>query len=176
MAADPGDIARGIIDASRYMVLGTADETGRPWTSPVYFANSGYAEFFWVSSPDATHSRNIAVRPQVSIVIFNSQVSIGTGQGVYMAAVAQEVTGAGLDRGIEVFSRRSLAHGGAALTREDVQAAAGFRLYLATAEEHSILANDGRPDHRIAAHVKGALRGVHARETGVIRIRSNLSV
>jgi pyridoxine/pyridoxamine 5'-phosphate oxidase len=153
MAEDPADVARGIIDANLYMVLGTADETGRPWTSPVYFANSGYAEFFWVSSPDAAHSRHIAVRPQVSIVIFNSQMPIGTGQGVYMRAVAQEVTGAEFDRGIEVFSRRSLAHGGAAWTREDLRAEAGLRLYRATAHDHSVLAKDGRPDHRIAAHV-----------------------
>ncbi len=153
MAEDPADIARGIIDANLYMVLGTADETGRPWASPVYFAHSGYAEFFWVSSPEAAHSRNIAVRPQVSIVIFDSQVPIGTGQGVYMAAGAQEVIGAELDRGLEIFSRRSLAHGDAAWTREDVQAEAGLRLYRATAQDHSILARDGRPDHRIAAHV-----------------------
>ncbi len=153
MGEDPGYIARGIINANLYMVLATADETGRPWTSPVYFANSDYAEFFWVSSPDAAHSRNIAVRPQVSIVIFNSQVPIGTGQGVYMSAMAREVTGAGLDRGIEVFSRRSLTHGGVAWTRDDVQAEAGLRLYQATAQDHSILAKDGRPDHRIAAHV-----------------------
>jgi pyridoxamine 5'-phosphate oxidase-like protein len=153
MAEDPADTARSIIDASLYMVLATADETGRPWASPVYFANSGYAEFFWVSSPEAAHSRNIAVRPQVSIVIFNSQVPMGTGQGVYMAAAAQEVTGAGLDRGLEVFSCRSLAHGGAAFTREDVEAEAGLRLYRAMAQDHSILANDGRPDHRIAAYI-----------------------
>src|SRR3982074_3066041 len=153
MAEDPADIARGIISASLYMVLATAYETGRSGASPVYFANSGYAEFFWVSSPDAAHSRNIAVRPQVSIVIFNSQVPIGAGQGVYMAAVAHEVTGAGLDRGLEVFSRRSLAHGGAAFTREDVQEEAGLRLYRATAQAHSILAQDARPDHRIAAYI-----------------------
>jgi hypothetical protein len=153
MAKDPGDLARSIINASLYMVLGTADETGRPWTSPVYFANSGYGEFFWVSSPEAAHSRNITMRPQVSIVIFNSQAPIGTGQGVYMPAVAREVTGAELDRGIEVFSRRSLAHGGVAWTPGDVQAEAGLRLYRATAQDHSILAKDGHPDHRIAAHI-----------------------
>jgi hypothetical protein len=67
---NPGTVARGTIDANLYMVIATADETGRPWASPVYFANSGYAEFFWVSSPAATHSRNIVVRPQVGIVIF----------------------------------------------------------------------------------------------------------
>jgi hypothetical protein len=147
MAKDPADTARSIIDASLYMVLATADETGRPWASPVYFANSGYTEFFWVSSPDTAHSRNIAARPQISMVIFDSQVPIGTGQGVYMAAVAQEAAGAALDRGLEVFSRRSLAHGGAAWTRKDVEALAGLRLYRATGQDHSILAKDGRPDY-----------------------------
>ena len=65
------------------------DAAGRPWVSPVYFAHAGFAEFFWVSSPDATHSRNIAARPEVGIVVFDSQVAIGTGQGVYMPAIAK---------------------------------------------------------------------------------------
>ena len=108
---DLGAIARGIIDANLYMVLGTADETGRPWVSPVYYAAAGYSEFFWVSSPEATHSRNIVARPQVSIVVFDSQVPIGTGQGVYMSAVAEKLEDDDLDRGIDVFSRRSEEHG-----------------------------------------------------------------
>lgn len=40
-----GAVARAIIDANRYMTLGTADETGLPWVSPVWFAPSGYSEF-----------------------------------------------------------------------------------------------------------------------------------
>jgi Pyridoxamine 5'-phosphate oxidase len=146
-----GAVVRGIIEDNQYMVLATADETGRPWASPVYFANSGYDEFFWVSSPAATHSRNIAVRPEVGIAIFDSRVPIGTGQGVYMAATAEEVTGDEVQRGIEVFSGRSLAHGGVAWTPEDVQEPGGLRLYRARATDHSILAKDGQPDHRIAA-------------------------
>jgi hypothetical protein len=151
--SSPGAVARNIIDASLYMVLGTADQTGRPWASPVYFANSGYAEFFWVSSPQATHSRNIAVRPEVGLVVFDSQAPIGTGQGVDMSAVAGEVTGADLERGIDVFSRRSLAHGGAPWAPDDVRGETGIRLYRATAAQHWILAKDGRPDHRIAADI-----------------------
>jgi hypothetical protein len=69
--------------------LAAADTAGRPWSSPVYFAHIGLTEFFWVSSPDATHSRNIAVRPEVGIVVFDSQAAIGTGQGVYMSAAAK---------------------------------------------------------------------------------------
>jgi len=141
-----------MIDASRYLVLATADGTGRPWSSPVYFAHDGYAEFFWVSAPEAAHSRNIAARPQVGIVIFDSHAPIGTGQGVYMSAVAEQVAGDDLTRGTETFSRRSLAHGGVKWTVEDVQAESGLRLYRAIPESYSILAKDGRPDHRIPVH------------------------
>ncbi|MFL6008223.1 MAG: pyridoxamine 5'-phosphate oxidase family protein [Rubrobacteraceae bacterium] len=31
------------------MTLGTADENGRPWVSPVYYALEGYVDFYWVS-------------------------------------------------------------------------------------------------------------------------------
>src|SRR5947207_13807830 len=98
-AAGPAaQTARDIIGASRYLVLATADEAGRPWSSPVYFAHIGLAEFFWVSSPDVTHSRNIAVRPEVGIVVFDSHVAIGAGQGVYRSAVAELLAGGGRAR------------------------------------------------------------------------------
>jgi nitroimidazol reductase NimA-like FMN-containing flavoprotein (pyridoxamine 5'-phosphate oxidase superfamily) len=149
----PGDVVREIVDANLYMVLATADETGRPWATPVYFANAGYTEFFWVSSPEATHSRNIARRPEVGIVIFDSRAAISTGQGAYMTAVAEAVAPEGIERGIDVFSRRSLAHGGVAWSPADVQTQgeSAIRLYRATTTAHSILAKDGRPDHRIPA-------------------------
>ena len=149
---DAAQTAADLIEASRYLVLATADEAGRPWSSPVYFAHLGFTEFFWVSSPDVTHSRNIAVRPEVGIVVFDSQAAIGTGQGAYMSAVAALVEDdAETARGIEAFSRRSLAHGGHEWTSEDVSPGAGMRLYRASADAHWILAKDGQPDHRIPA-------------------------
>jgi nitroimidazol reductase NimA-like FMN-containing flavoprotein (pyridoxamine 5'-phosphate oxidase superfamily) len=73
-------IAQDVIDRNRYLTLATADQTGQPWASPVWYAHTGYKEFFWVSSPDARHSRNIAARPQVSIVIFDSSLPPDTTQ------------------------------------------------------------------------------------------------
>lgn len=52
--------AQAIIDAYLYLVLATADGTGRPWNSPVYLAHDGYAEFFWVSAPEAASPANPA--------------------------------------------------------------------------------------------------------------------
>ncbi len=143
---DPAAVARAIIDANRYMVLATADASGRPWPSPVYYAPAGYREFYWVSAPDARHSRNLDARPEVSIVIFDSSSPVGAGEAVYMSASARELEADEREDGIAVFSRRSLEHGAEAWTRSDIEPPARLRLYRATAEEHYVL--DGR-DRRV---------------------------
>ncbi|MFL5978906.1 MAG: pyridoxamine 5'-phosphate oxidase family protein [Gaiellaceae bacterium] len=66
---DLAAIARSIVDANRFMVLGTADASGRPWVSPVWYALLSYREYVWVSRPGTRHSRNLAARPEVAIAI-----------------------------------------------------------------------------------------------------------
>jgi hypothetical protein len=136
---DLAALARAIIDVNLYMVLGTADASGEPWVSPVYYAPAGYREFFWISAPDARHSRNIAARREVGIVVFDSSVPIDTGQGVYMTARAELVESDDVPHGIELFSRRSLGHGGRPFTPNSVRAPAKHRLYRATAFDHYVL-------------------------------------
>jgi nitroimidazol reductase NimA-like FMN-containing flavoprotein (pyridoxamine 5'-phosphate oxidase superfamily) len=136
-------IARSIVDSNRYMTLGTADEDGVPWVSPVWYAPAGYREFFWVSSPDAKHSRNLAVRPQVAIVIFDSHRP-GGWQAVYMTAVGEEVADADVDEGIVVFTGRSEEQGLRPWTRDDVQAPARHRLFRAAVSEHFVLDDHDR--------------------------------
>lgn len=148
---DLGSIARTIIDSNLYMVLGTADETGQPWVSPVYFACTDYREFYWISSPKVKHSYNISIRPQISIVVFNSQVPAGTGQAVYMSAIAEEMTGVDFDRGLDIYNGRfsnPAEHGVRLIKLEDVQAPALYRLSRATASEHWVLDPASHPDHR----------------------------
>ena len=136
---DPAATARAIIASNLYMVLGTADEAGHPWVSPVYYAPVGDREFVWVSRPDALHSCNLARRAEVSIVIFDSSVPIGTGQGVYMAAVAGELAGGAREHAIAAFSRRSVEHGGHEWTVADVEPPAALRLYAGEATAHYVL-------------------------------------
>jgi nitroimidazol reductase NimA-like FMN-containing flavoprotein (pyridoxamine 5'-phosphate oxidase superfamily) len=136
---------RAIVDANLYMVLGTADGDGRPWATPVYFAHSRYSEFLWVSEPGARHSRNIEARGEVSIVIFDSTVPISTGNGVYMSATAGELGEDERARALEVYTHRSLSHGGREWTADDVLAPSHLRLYRATAVEQYVLdENDDR--------------------------------
>jgi hypothetical protein len=66
-----------------------------------------------------------------------------------MLAIAEELKGENLHRGIEIFSRTSLAHGGHEWKPEDVEESTLYRLYRATASEHWVRDLVGRPDHRI---------------------------
>ncbi len=146
---DFSDIARDIIESNRYMVLGTADEDGVPWVTPLWFAQSDHRRFIWVSSPERRHSRNLRVRAEASIVIFDSSVAVGNALAVYMSARAEELSGAELERDVAFFDAASQAQG---LTRrwtlEDVLAPAPYRLYQATVSQHWALDPHSSPDDR----------------------------
>jgi uncharacterized protein YhbP (UPF0306 family) len=146
MAHELANVARSVIDANRYMALGTADEAGHPWVSPVWFASEDYRNFHWVSSPDAKHSRNLAAHPQVAIAIFDSSVAVGGAQAVYMKGLAKELTGAELEQGLDVFDRVSRRDIGRAFGLDDVQGSALLRLYRASVSEHWVLIPGRDPD------------------------------
>jgi nitroimidazol reductase NimA-like FMN-containing flavoprotein (pyridoxamine 5'-phosphate oxidase superfamily) len=138
MGEDLATIARRVIDSNQFMTIGSADDEGVPWVSPVWYAAAEYREFFWVSDPEARHSSNIAARPQVAVVIFDSHET-GGWKAVYLSATAGEVTGANLERGIQLYNRRSVDLGFREWTEDDVRAPAKHRLFRATASEHFVL-------------------------------------
>jgi hypothetical protein len=137
-----------LIAENRYMVLSTADPSGRPWASPVWFAPDGEDGFLWISRPDTRHSLNIAERPEIAIVIFDSSKPPAERQALYVEAVAEEV---GPDPGlVATYSGYSIAQGLDELTVAEVSAPGGaFRLYRANATEMWVLERDR--DRRIPA-------------------------
>ncbi|MEV4621931.1 pyridoxamine 5'-phosphate oxidase family protein [Asanoa sp. NPDC049573] len=138
MAAEElNDRARRVIDSNKYLTLGTTGPDHRPRVSPVYFTHVGYREFYWVSSPLAHHSVNVAERPDVALVIFDSTAAIGEGRAVYVDAVAAQVPDDELPRRCaEAFARP--APGVTAFTPGDLDSAADLRLYLARATGHEL--------------------------------------
>ena len=149
--ADPAAVARAIVDEIAYMTIASAGDDGRPWASPVWFAHAGYAEFVWVSRPDTRHSRNVAARPEVAIVIFDSRTPIGTGRAVYVEAQAGEVADeAEVDRLMAAFSSRSMGQGGQEWSRDDVTRDTELRLYRAGVSRAFLGVNDRRTEVTIA--------------------------
>jgi nitroimidazol reductase NimA-like FMN-containing flavoprotein (pyridoxamine 5'-phosphate oxidase superfamily) len=135
---DVDTYARDLIDANRYVTLGTADGDGTPWVSPVYFATSDYAAFYWMSTDDAEHSKNIADRPQVSMVIFDSQVPPYHARAVYLSGAATEVAGDELARALEVYPG-PMDRDAISVELADVVAPSRYRMYRADVTEASVL-------------------------------------
>ena len=143
---EPTAVACRLVDANRYMTLATADEHGRPWASPVWFAPLGDSGFLWVSSPETRHSRNIAARPEIAIVVFDSTVPVGAAEALYVEAVAEELSGDALDQAVVTYSQRSQRSGARAWEAADVLPPSRLRLYRATASAQSVL---GPGDQRL---------------------------
>jgi Pyridoxamine 5'-phosphate oxidase len=164
VTGDLADVVRSVLDGNVYMVLATADRAGRPWVSPVFYAAAAYRDFYWISSPDVAHSRNLAVRPEVGIVVFDSRAPVGTGgdRAVYMAATAAAVPEGDLDRALAIYPGAA-DRGGRGLTPADLRPPAAYRLYRARVTEHSVICPRpaGTPcaehgldyDHRTPVHI-----------------------
>lgn len=138
---DLAAVVRSIVDANRFMALGTADASGTPWVSPVWYALLSYREYVWASRPGTRHSRNLASRPEVAIAIYDSHRS-GDWSALYMRAVAEELEN--VDVALEAFNRRSEAQGLRAWSPAEVVAPGEFRLYRATAGEQFVLDDHDR--------------------------------
>lgn len=135
-------MARAVIDGNRYMVLGTSEPDGRARVSPVYYTHDRYLDVYWVSSPSAQHSRNVASRPNVAIVIFDSSVAPSETQAVYLQAIAAEVREADLaEQCAAAF--RNIGGGARAFTPDELSGAATLRLYRAKVTE-------------VAVHIRGS--------------------
>ncbi len=145
-AREPEDIALDLLDAIRYMVLATADSDGRPHVSPVYFAPDGYHVLYWISSTDALHSRNVAERPEVSVVVFDSTVLVGAADAVYMTARAEEVPLDELDGCVEVACRARSPEMNV-FPADELRPPEALRLYRARVSEHSVLIRGRDPVH-----------------------------
>ncbi|MFK4835601.1 pyridoxamine 5'-phosphate oxidase family protein [Microbacterium sp. ZW T2_14] len=131
----PAGVARRIIDENSYATLATADADGRPWATPVWFAERALREYVWVSRTTRRHSQNVAQRAEIALVVFDSTVEVGSANAVYVEAAAAQVTDDALAAALAVFNAKCEASGLPTWDISKVSADAPHRLYLATASQ-----------------------------------------
>ena len=122
--------ARELIAANRYMTLATADASGRPWISPVWFAPDD-GGFLWISRPDSRHSRNLAERPELALVIYDSTVLPAERQALYVEAVAEQLDGEPRAVAVARYSEHSVAQDLEPLTLDEVTESSPLRIFRA---------------------------------------------
>lgn len=129
----PTDAARRIIDENSYATLATADVDGRPWVTPIWFAERGLRQYVWVFRTTRRHSLNVAQRAEIALVVFDSTVEGGSASAVYVEAAAAQVPDHELAAALAIFNAKCEASGLSTWDMSAVSADAPHRLYLATA-------------------------------------------
>ena len=133
-----------VLTANRYLVLATADEAGRPWVTPVFFAPLDPPRVCWVSSPDSRHSRNIAHRAGVAITVFDSTVEVGRAEAAYFDADAARATPDEVDPALQSLNSRLPQD--KQLSRDDLQPRGPLVVYRALVRHRYVLVRGGSPE------------------------------
>jgi general stress protein 26 len=81
-----------ILSKIRYATIATANKNGKPWNSPVAHEYDNQLNVYWFSDKQNQHSQNVRENEDVFIVIYDSTVPEGDGEGVYIEAKAVELT------------------------------------------------------------------------------------
>jgi hypothetical protein len=129
-------MARRVIDRNLYMVLGTLEPDGQPRLSPVFYTAARYRDFYWVSQPGSHHSRNVAERPEVRLVVFDSSLPPAETEAVYITATAHEVPEEELPDVVDEAFRTDGQ--GIRFTPEELRGDAALRLYVARATAYEV--------------------------------------
>ncbi len=84
--------ASEMIKQIRYATLATVTPEGLPWNSPVAHEYDNDLNIYWVSDKEGQHSKNVTAKKRVFIVIYDSTVPEGDGEGVYIQANVEQVS------------------------------------------------------------------------------------
>ncbi len=108
--------AKAIINENKYMVLATSDKESKPWASPVFFAHDERYNFYFLSSINSRHAKNILSNPNVGIAIFDSRQKMGQTEGLQIEAVAGQIGKNSLDKAIEHYCMKAFPNSGSGLS------------------------------------------------------------
>ncbi|HVX48068.1 MAG TPA: pyridoxamine 5'-phosphate oxidase family protein [Candidatus Saccharimonadales bacterium] len=86
--------AKEILETIKYATLATVTPEGKPWNSPVASILDKDLNIYWFSDKEGQHSKNVRANGEVFIVIYDSTVPEGQGEGVYIQARAHELNDA----------------------------------------------------------------------------------
>lgn len=95
--------AKQILDKIPFMHIASVSGEGMPRNSPVWVAYDKNYTFFWKSSKDSQHSKNIHTNPNVYVVVTDYDIK----RGVYMEGKAYELNDEDeIQEVLEVFYKR----------------------------------------------------------------------
>jgi uncharacterized protein YhbP (UPF0306 family) len=95
------------MNASPLCSLATVTPGGRAHINHMYFGWGAQFEVFWISDPDARHSRNLLATPAAAVTIYDSHQTWGRpDRGIQLFGTAGAVTGRAAAAAERAYSRR----------------------------------------------------------------------
>src|SRR3990167_9578228 len=92
MSKDLSKQAKEIIARINYITIASVTPDSKPWNSPVFSAYDDDYNFYWGTHKDSQKAKNIAANENVFLVIYDSTVPPGTGEGVFVQAKARQLS------------------------------------------------------------------------------------
>ena len=141
-----------IISKVPYVSIATVSEDGQPWNAPVFVSYDEDYNFYWGTNRNSQKSKNIVLNNSVFLVIYNSAAPAGKGEGVYIRAIAKELT----DPTEIEFAHKLLQdrHVAPYWKLEEVQGNAPVRIYKAVPEKFWINSGQEENGHYIDTRVE----------------------
>ncbi len=123
---------RSLYASTRYCVVATVDEQGKPWAAPVFYAYDNANRIYWWSDTAAQHSKNIQANSSAYLTFFDSAAAEGTAKGLYMQATADMVADDEVAAARALYNRFAQTF---SLSEQNTEGDSPTRLYVATPEK-----------------------------------------
>lgn len=102
-----GSIARRLLNASTLCAISTVSVGGRAHVNTAYFAWNASFDIFWLSAPEARHSRNVRRHPSTAIAVYDSRQKWGgSDRGIQLFGMTRELSGRSARDAERVYRRR----------------------------------------------------------------------
>lgn len=98
--------AESILFHNKYMVVSTSDSEGNPWGAAVFYVLDEKYNFYFLSAIDSLHAKNAMETHKVSLVIFDSTVSLGSYDEVQAEGKISTISGTELKKGIDLYCKK----------------------------------------------------------------------
>lgn len=100
-------VARRLLDSSTLCAIATVSSGGRAHVNTAYFAWSRELDLFWISEPNAQHSRNLGSTGTAAVAVYDStQIWGGSDRGIQLFGSARQLRGSARRDGERVYSKR----------------------------------------------------------------------
>lgn len=139
--------AKEIVATINYITIASVTPDGLPWNSPVFSNFDEDYNFYWGTHRDSQKAQNIRANENVFLVIYDSTVPSGAGEGVYIKAKAHEITEPSEVK--RVFELLKTRHATPFWDFAAVSKTGPIRLYKATPKQAWMNDGDQRDGHYI---------------------------